>query len=122
MEEGSKWLADTYMLITAYTPDIQERIESNYTAWMQHAKDLDYERAAAAVRQIRDVLLAASDKEMALDRMGLIAPTGSTFSAWLTFLRGIGDALSGAKATYRQALRDLPDQEGFPYSIDWPTL
>lgn len=24
-------------------------------------------------------------------------------------------------ATYRQALRDLPTQEGFPYNITWPT-
>lgn len=24
-------------------------------------------------------------------------------------------------ATYRQALRDLPAQEGFPYSVIWPT-
>ena len=23
--------------------------------------------------------------------------------------------------TYRQALRDIPKQSGFPYSIDWPT-
>lgn len=23
--------------------------------------------------------------------------------------------------TYRQALRDVPDQEGFPWTIDWPT-
>jgi hypothetical protein len=26
-----------------------------------------------------------------------------------------------AWATYRQALRDVPDQEGFPATIDWPT-
>ena len=24
-------------------------------------------------------------------------------------------------ATYRQALRDVPDQVGFPYSVEWPT-
>lgn len=24
-------------------------------------------------------------------------------------------------ADYRQALRDVPDQEGFPYSVEWPT-
>ncbi len=23
--------------------------------------------------------------------------------------------------SYRQALRDIPDQEGFPYSVNWPT-
>jgi len=28
---------------------------------------------------------------------------------------------SAAWATYRQALRDLPSQEGFPFNITWPT-
>ena len=26
-----------------------------------------------------------------------------------------------AWATYRQSLRDIPDQDGFPNEIDWPT-
>jgi len=26
-----------------------------------------------------------------------------------------------AWAIYRQALRDLPQQDGFPYTIEWPT-
>jgi len=26
-----------------------------------------------------------------------------------------------AWAVYRQALRDITDQEGFPYSVNWPT-
>ena len=25
------------------------------------------------------------------------------------------------KAAYRQALRDLPEQEGWPFNITWPT-
>jgi hypothetical protein len=28
---------------------------------------------------------------------------------------------TAAWVTYRQALRDLPSQEGFPYNITWPT-
>lgn len=27
---------------------------------------------------------------------------------------------SSAWATYRQALRDLPDQDGFPWTVSWP--
>jgi len=57
---------------------------------------------------------------MALDRLGLTVPSGSTFTSWLSFLRGIGDVLKGGMAAYRQALRDLPEQEGFPYEITWP--
>ena len=29
--------------------------------------------------------------------------------------------MSEAMTTYRQALRDLPEQGGFPNEIDWPT-
>jgi hypothetical protein len=30
--------------------------------------------------------------------------------------------MSQEMANYRQALRDVPDQEGFPSTINWPTL
>ena len=29
--------------------------------------------------------------------------------------------MTDAQTAYRQALRDLPDQEGFPENIVWPT-
>jgi hypothetical protein len=29
--------------------------------------------------------------------------------------------MSAEMSAYRQALRDLPDQEGFPYTVTWPT-
>lgn len=46
-ETGSRWEADVYELVTAYTTNIEERIESNYDAWLKHAKDVDYEKNAA---------------------------------------------------------------------------
>ena len=57
---------------------------------------------------------------MALDRLGLDVPSGTTFTAWLSFLRTFGEALTGDWARYRKALRDLPQQEGFPFNIEWP--
>ena len=34
---------------------------------------------------------------------------------------GMSDvAMSTGWATYRQALRDVPNQDGFPYEIEWP--
>ena len=42
-ESGSRWEADVYELTTAYTPNIDERIESNYDAWIAHAKDVELE-------------------------------------------------------------------------------
>lgn len=59
----------------------------------------DYDTAAAAVRAERDKLIAATD--------------------WTV----LGDAKT-VKAdwkTYRQALRDVPEQAGFPYAVVWPT-
>lgn len=31
------------------------------------------------------------------------------------------NTMSPAMATYRQALRDVPTQEGFPYAVTWPS-
>ena len=55
--------------------------------------------AAATVRSERDGLLGQSDWTQVAD-----APVDAT--AW---------------ATYRQALRDITDQAGFPNDINWPT-
>jgi hypothetical protein len=34
---------------------------------------------------------------------------------------GVSDlTMTDAQTTYRQALRDIPDQEGFPENIVWP--
>ena len=53
--------------------------------------------AAAAVRSQRDGLLAETD--------------------WM----GLSDVtMSSDWATYRQALRDVPSQSGFPHDITWP--
>ncbi len=59
------------------------------------------EEAATAVRAERDKLLASCDW-MAI----------KAFEA--------GSAVSAEWATYRQALRDVTDQAGFPNDITWP--
>lgn len=35
--------------------------------------------------------------------------------------KDIPDSISGPAAVVRQALRDVPAQPGFPWTIDWPT-
>jgi len=59
---------------------------------------LDPVPTAEEVRAERDRLLAASDWTQVLD-----APVDQ--AAW---------------AAYRQALRDVPQQEGFPHDVAWP--
>ena len=80
----------------------------------------DEETAAEIARSIRNRMLKDSDAEVALDRLGLSAPSGTSFTEWLSFLRTLGEALTGDWARYRKALRDLPQQEGFPFNIEWP--
>jgi hypothetical protein len=59
----------------------------------------DIEALGAAVRDDRNARLAACDWTQLAD-----APVDSL--AW---------------ANYRQALRDVPSQEGFPLAVEWPT-
>lgn len=100
--------------IRSEEPDVQEKA-------LQFAVEQgDEETAAEIARKIRNRLLAESDAEVALDRLGLQAPTGESFTAWLAFLKKLGQALAGKWAEYRQALRDLPQSEGWPLNIVWP--
>lgn len=77
---------------------IMSLIGFNFTAYVAPTQaELDAE-ASAKVRGERDQLLTASDWTQAPD-----APVDQ--AAW---------------ATYRQALRDIPQQQGFPSEIAWP--
>lgn len=120
-EDGTQYAADEYTLTLTDTPTLEERIANNIDAWREKAMREDYDRVAAEIRAIRDKLLAESDKEMMLDRMGLEVPTGISFSAWIEFLKKLGSVVSGDLAKYRQELRDIPQQEGFPYCVVFPT-
>lgn len=119
-EDGTQYTADEYTLIVPTSQALNKRIEANFDVWLNKAVQEDYERAAAEVRAARDKLLAESDKEMVLDRLGLEAPTGTTFSAYLSFLKTIAEMVAGSWAQYRQALRDITAQDGFPYNVDFP--
>lgn len=99
---------------------LQERIEAAPNTWLNAIKEASTAEAAAEIRAKRDALLLESDSRVALDRLGLEVPSGTTFSAWLSFFNTLGAVLSGKWATYRQALRDIPQQDGFPFNVVWP--
>lgn len=119
-EDGVQYLSDDYLLKVPPTPGLEERITQNMELWLERALREDYDRTAADVRARRNLLLARTDKEMCLDRLGLTSPEGSTFTAWIGFLKTIASAVFGPMAKYRQALRDIPQQEGFPYDVTFP--
>jgi len=60
--------------------------------------DRPQDEAEDAIRGRRNGLLAATDNWALSDR-----------------------TMTQAQTDYRQALRDVPNQEGFPYSVVWPT-
>ena len=74
----------------------------------------DEQAAADAARALRNKLLDLSDKEMSLDRLGL------DIRNTITLLATLGTIFAGDWAVYRQALRDIPQQEGFPFNITFP--
>ena len=83
------------------------------SAYEKAVAEKDEMRAAEMARKIRNRMLDKSDAEMSLDRIGL--DTSSTTS-FLTSLKKIFD---NSWAVYRQHLRDITTQEGFPFDIDW---
>lgn len=99
------------------------RANMNDVMWSDYKKAVernDKDQASQILRAIRNKLLEESDREMFIDKFGLGHPDGANFVSWLGFLRGLRDALTGKTAAYRQALRDLPEQPGFPFTVKIP--
>lgn len=97
-----------------------ETMEVLQAAYKRACEELNEEDAAAFARKIRDKLLNETDSRVALDRFNISVPSGTSFTAWLSFLKSLGEIITGAWAIYRQALRDLPKQEGFPFNVTFP--
>lgn len=77
-----------------FTPEEEAEWDAMEAEWAAGAND----RAAAEIRTERDIKLTESDWTQVAD-----APVDK--AAW---------------ATYRQALRDIPSQAGFPNEVVWP--
>ena len=77
-----------------FTPEEEAEWDAKEAAYAAGAND----RAAAEIRTERDAKLTESDWTQVAD-----APVDK--AAW---------------ATYRQALRDIPSQAGFPNEVTWP--
>ncbi len=81
--------------------------------------NVQFTEAEELARDAEEAEWAAGESDrLAVDarknRNDLLAETDWTASSDVT--------MSDAMKTYRQALRDVPAQEGFPTDIIWPTL
>ena len=95
-----------------------QKAELMETLWRMYeiaCREQDAQQAAALVRKIRNRLLDNTDKEMSLDRLGLDTSSATKFIASLIRI------FNGDWARYRQALRDITKQAGFPFAVTFPT-
>lgn len=95
-----------------------QKAELMETLWRMYeiaCSQQDAQQAAALVRKIRNRLLDNTDKEMSLDRLGLDTSSAAKFIASLIRI------FNGDWARYRQALRDITKQAGFPFAVTFPT-
>ena len=95
-------MVDNFYLRVSRCEAICNQLRSEMNDVLQDAyhkaiEDHDEEIAARSCRQIRNHLLEDTDKYMLADRPYL--------EEW---------------AQYREALRELPEQEGFPFDVEFP--
>ena len=107
-----KRLAQVEAIAAATKAELYETLRAAYDAACEEQNE---EEAARLARKIRNKLLDESDKEMTLDRLGL------DMSTVTKFIVSLSKIFSGSWAVYRQALRDLPTQAGFPFDVIFPT-
>ena len=100
------WDYEKYELETNYNSSLLAQIESDYSTWLQKAKQAEKDTEAQKVRDYRDNLLNACDIKHCNPEKWM-AMSDSEKLAW---------------ATYKQALRDISTQSEFPYTVNWPTI
>lgn len=100
------WTYDQYTITEPWKINLQAQIEAYYSDWLQKAKDAEQEAEAAKIREYRDNLLSQCDLQHCNPEK------------W----NAMSDAEKLAWAAYKQVLRDVPTQTGFPYSVTWPVL
>ena len=139
-EEGNakdEYEFDQYRVQKSFTTNLDKDILKNFEQYVQEAADTEYNKLADEIRAKRNELLAETDKDMAFDRLGINLEDfdipNLTLTNILTFVKILAtavkafgklfkDILNSKMATYRQELRDITKQQGFPYNVEWPKL
>lgn len=106
-----KRLAQVEAMSNAQKAELEETLKAAYDVACEEQNEED---AATFARKLRNKLLADSDAQMSLDRLELDLSTATKF------IDSLNKIIKGAWAEYRQALRDLPTQAGFPFSVEFP--
>ena len=93
-------------------------------AWTENDMFQEYTETDADGVETTVTVQAQIDAKVAADNAALEATERATRDDLLTATDhyGLSDvSMTEAMTAYRQALRDVPQQEGFPQTITWPT-
>ena len=99
--EDTLFSYDEYQIETKNRSVLKISVEENYETWLEKAKQAEADALAAEVRDKRNKMLAETDFYFLTDR-----------ELDVTTKTALGD--------YRQKLRDITKQEGFPKEVKWP--
>ena len=94
---------DEYVITIPDRDGLEKIVQDNLPAWLAYAKSQETAQLAANVRTQRDKLLSDTDWTQVDD-----AP--------------ISDADRESMRKYRQALRDITVQDGFPQTVAFPEI
>lgn len=128
LEEDDKVKYDMYRITVLYRDTLEKDINDNYEKWLEYAKKKEYDVLAEEIRAKRNELLKESDQYMCLDRMNIDVSQNEEISLAtvmkiaVTFFKSIFKILKGDYAKYRQDLRDITTQPGFPYDVKFPDI
>ena len=114
-----------YPMLVSFREDLESSIKEDPDTWFKAAKEQFISEKAAEIRAIRDKLLQESDKQVLLDRLGIEIPETINATTMLQVIKdlftSLGNTLNGSWAKYRQELRDITKQPGFPLDVEFPT-
>lgn len=98
------WTYEQYELPVQFTANLEAQIVESYGAWLQKAKDYERAQEAQKVREYRDKLLNECD---------LVHCNAVNWAA-------MGKEKRALWQKYKQDLRDVTKQEGFPCYVAFP--
>ena len=103
-ENEKQYCYDLYIVEdVTYRDNLSETIFENLSDWLADAKEQDREKVADKLIEQRNTDLYATD--------------------WTQIPNSpLSPEVVQKYALYRQALRDVPQQEGFPYDVEYPKL
>lgn len=100
-EQNTAYRATEYVVACDASPGLSARVAASEEVWFEASRLLASEALSGEARDKRDKLLSTSDPRALED----FPQTSAERTAWLE---------------YRQALRGVPEQAGFPFDVTWP--